>query len=209
MVPEWSSHRPGRRCTSRAAEMHFQVEGQNLTNVVDVIDFGGLFSGNAIGPSRSVAFRLTPRTDQLVEVAKSPYWRIAARRVCTFCGTPHWALAVCVQPDLELNRVTAVKGLPQVVSNRNRRHGSQSLELKGTARESYRTLSNPRARAIADGFGIAEPHNSSNCNVTAGFGRCVARGSFRPPIHNSATRTGSPSHLAEIAPKMKPPTCAR
>jgi hypothetical protein len=37
----------------------FQIDGQNLTNVLDVIDFGGLFSGNAIGPSRSVALRLT------------------------------------------------------------------------------------------------------------------------------------------------------
>ena len=37
----------------------FQVDGQNLTNVLDVIDFGGLFSGNAIGPSRSFAMRLT------------------------------------------------------------------------------------------------------------------------------------------------------
>jgi len=40
-------------------KMRFQVDGQNLTNVVDVIDFGGLFSGNAIGPSRSFALRLT------------------------------------------------------------------------------------------------------------------------------------------------------
>ena len=37
----------------------FQVDGQNLTNVLDVVDFGGLFSGNAIGPSRSFALRLT------------------------------------------------------------------------------------------------------------------------------------------------------
>ncbi|MFY9907318.1 MAG: TonB-dependent receptor [Terriglobales bacterium] len=37
----------------------FQIDGQNLTNILDVIDFGGLFSGNAIGPSRSVALRLT------------------------------------------------------------------------------------------------------------------------------------------------------
>jgi len=36
-----------------------QVDGQNLNNVLDVINFGGLFSGNAIGPSRSVAVRLT------------------------------------------------------------------------------------------------------------------------------------------------------
>lgn len=39
--------------------MRLQVDGQNLTNVVDVIDFGGLFSGNAIGPSRSYSLRLT------------------------------------------------------------------------------------------------------------------------------------------------------
>lgn len=44
---------------SERLNMRFQVDGQNLTNVVDVIDFGGLFSGNAIGPSRSVALRLT------------------------------------------------------------------------------------------------------------------------------------------------------
>ena len=30
--------------------MRLQADGQNLTNVLDVIDFGGLFSGNAIGP---------------------------------------------------------------------------------------------------------------------------------------------------------------
>ena len=39
--------------------MQFQIDGQNLNNVLNVIDFGGLFSGNAIGPSRSVAARLT------------------------------------------------------------------------------------------------------------------------------------------------------
>jgi hypothetical protein len=39
-------------------KLRFQVDGENLTNVVDVIDFGGLFSGNAIGPSRSYALRL-------------------------------------------------------------------------------------------------------------------------------------------------------
>jgi len=38
--------------------MRFQADGQNLTNVVNVIDFGGLFSGNAIGPSRSFSLRL-------------------------------------------------------------------------------------------------------------------------------------------------------
>jgi TonB-dependent Receptor Plug Domain len=39
--------------------VQFQIDGQNLNNVLDVIDFGGLFSGNAIGPSRNVAVRLT------------------------------------------------------------------------------------------------------------------------------------------------------
>ena len=39
--------------------VQLQVDGENLTNVIDVIDFGGLFSGNAIGPSRSFALRLT------------------------------------------------------------------------------------------------------------------------------------------------------
>jgi hypothetical protein len=43
---------------SERLTMRFQVDGQNLSNVVDVIDFGGLFSGNAIGPSRSFALRL-------------------------------------------------------------------------------------------------------------------------------------------------------
>ncbi len=40
-------------------KVRFQVDGENLTNILDVMDFGGLFSGNAIGPSRSYALRLT------------------------------------------------------------------------------------------------------------------------------------------------------
>jgi hypothetical protein len=40
-------------------DMKLQVDGQNLTNVLNVIDFGGLFSGNAIGPGRSASLRLT------------------------------------------------------------------------------------------------------------------------------------------------------
>jgi hypothetical protein len=44
---------------SEHLNMRFQVDGENLTNVLDVIDFGGLFSGNAIGPSRSYSLRLT------------------------------------------------------------------------------------------------------------------------------------------------------
>jgi hypothetical protein len=40
-------------------DVRLQADGQNLNDVLDVIDFGGLFSGNAIGPSRSYMFRLT------------------------------------------------------------------------------------------------------------------------------------------------------
>jgi len=35
-----------------------QGDAQNLSNKLEVIDFGGLFSGNAIGPSRSFSIRL-------------------------------------------------------------------------------------------------------------------------------------------------------
>ncbi len=43
---------------SERLKMALQADGQNLNNIVDVIDFGGLFSGNAIGPSRSFTLRL-------------------------------------------------------------------------------------------------------------------------------------------------------
>ncbi len=43
---------------SKRVNLRLQVDGTNLTNALDVIDFGGLFSGNAIGPSRSVDARL-------------------------------------------------------------------------------------------------------------------------------------------------------
>jgi outer membrane receptor protein involved in Fe transport len=44
---------------SESMNMRLQADGQNLNNVLDVIDFGGLFSGNAIGPPRSYSLRLT------------------------------------------------------------------------------------------------------------------------------------------------------
>src|SRR5271170_2576388 len=44
---------------SERLNVRIQVDGQNLNNVLNVIDFGGLFSGNAIGPSRSFALRLS------------------------------------------------------------------------------------------------------------------------------------------------------
>jgi hypothetical protein len=43
----------GEKMTTR-----LQLDGDNLTNRLNVIDFGGLFSGNAIGPGRSFALRL-------------------------------------------------------------------------------------------------------------------------------------------------------
>jgi hypothetical protein len=44
---------------SERINVQIQADGQNLNNVLDLIDFGGLFSGNAIGPPRSWALRLT------------------------------------------------------------------------------------------------------------------------------------------------------
>jgi hypothetical protein len=38
--------------------LNFQADGENLNNRLNVIDFGGLFSGNAIGPPRSYVLRL-------------------------------------------------------------------------------------------------------------------------------------------------------
>ncbi len=38
--------------------VRFQADAQNLSNTLEVIDFGGLFSGNAIGPARQYTFRL-------------------------------------------------------------------------------------------------------------------------------------------------------
>ena len=38
--------------------MRLQADGDNLNDRLNVIDFGGLFSGNAIGPGRSYALRL-------------------------------------------------------------------------------------------------------------------------------------------------------
>ncbi len=39
--------------------LQFQADGTNLNNRLNVIDFAGLFSGNAIGPGRSFGLRLT------------------------------------------------------------------------------------------------------------------------------------------------------
>ena len=44
---------------NKRVTMNLQADGTNLSNQLDVIDFGGLFSGNAIGPGRSFNLRLT------------------------------------------------------------------------------------------------------------------------------------------------------
>ena len=44
--------------TGEKMKVRFQADGENLNNRLNVIDFGGLFSGNAIGPARSFAVRL-------------------------------------------------------------------------------------------------------------------------------------------------------
>jgi hypothetical protein len=38
--------------------IRFQADVANLGNTLELVDFGGLFSGNAIGPSRQYTFRL-------------------------------------------------------------------------------------------------------------------------------------------------------
>ena len=43
---------------SDKANMRLQVDGDNLNNRLNIIDFGGLFSGNAIAPGRSYVVRL-------------------------------------------------------------------------------------------------------------------------------------------------------
>jgi hypothetical protein len=41
--------------------LRFQADAENLSNELEVIDFGGLFSGNALGPSRQYTLRLVTR----------------------------------------------------------------------------------------------------------------------------------------------------
>jgi hypothetical protein len=47
--------------TRDRVQVTIQADGSNLNNRLNVIDFGGLFSGNAIGPGRSVLLRLNAR----------------------------------------------------------------------------------------------------------------------------------------------------
>jgi hypothetical protein len=45
--------------TGEKLKMRMQADGENLNNRLNLIDFAGLFSGNAIAPSRSYSLRLT------------------------------------------------------------------------------------------------------------------------------------------------------
>src|SRR5271170_790400 len=45
--------------TNDRMTIHLQADGENLNNRLNVIDFAGLFSGNAIGPARSYGLRLS------------------------------------------------------------------------------------------------------------------------------------------------------
>ncbi len=45
--------------SNERVKVRFQADGDNLNNRLNVIDFGGLFSGNAIAPARSYGLRLT------------------------------------------------------------------------------------------------------------------------------------------------------
>ncbi len=48
-----------RLCMSEKLTVNVQADGENLNNRLNVIDFGGLFSGNAIAPPRSFGLRLS------------------------------------------------------------------------------------------------------------------------------------------------------
>jgi hypothetical protein len=45
--------------TSEKATIRLQADGENLNNRLNLLDFNGLFSRNAIGPSRSYSLRLS------------------------------------------------------------------------------------------------------------------------------------------------------
>ena len=47
--------------TRDRVQVTLQADGSNLNNRLNVIDVGGLFSGNAIGPGRSAFLRLNAR----------------------------------------------------------------------------------------------------------------------------------------------------
>ena len=48
-------------CRGDRLQMTMHVDGENLNNRLNVLDFGGLFSGNAIAPQRSVLLRWDTR----------------------------------------------------------------------------------------------------------------------------------------------------
>jgi hypothetical protein len=65
--------------------VRFQADAQNLSNKLEVIDFGGLFSGNALGPSRQYTFRLVTSSQKRNRFIKHhPHERAFAERIRCF-----------------------------------------------------------------------------------------------------------------------------
>ena len=70
---------------SEKVNARFQVDGDNLNNRLNVLDFGGLFSGNAIAPGRSVdlspEYRVLAAAQPSVRVHSGvAYWRESGTR---------------------------------------------------------------------------------------------------------------------------------
>ncbi len=87
--------------------------------------------------------------------------------------------------------VTAVKGLPQIVSNRNQRHGSQPLELKGTHGKSYRTLIEPslEVSGMASAHIVSQrdgPNSRGRFRIAPDSSRCSERPIAEPSSHREA-----------------------
>jgi hypothetical protein len=64
--------------------LNFQADGENLNNRLNIIDFGGLFSGNAIGPPRSYASVSPPLSNQTCRPERS----VIVRRTIMRRGRP-------------------------------------------------------------------------------------------------------------------------
>jgi hypothetical protein len=56
---EWNASAGTEWRMGERVKMRLQADGENLTNRINIIDFAGLFSGNAVGPPRSADVTLT------------------------------------------------------------------------------------------------------------------------------------------------------
>jgi uncharacterized protein involved in copper resistance len=55
----WSASASQEWSVGDHVKMRLQADGENLSNRVNIIDFAGLFSGNAVAPPRSGDLKLT------------------------------------------------------------------------------------------------------------------------------------------------------